>query len=42
MMLTWNDYNESYFEPVDDYKKYPNGTARRRAVGINRLPGWMS
>ena len=27
MLLTWNDYNESYIEPVDDYKKYPNGTA---------------
>jgi glucan endo-1,3-alpha-glucosidase len=26
MMLTWNDYNESYIEPVDDYKKYFNGT----------------
>jgi glucan endo-1,3-alpha-glucosidase len=26
MLLTWNDYNESYIEPIDDYKKYPNGT----------------
>lgn len=26
MMLTWNDYNESYIEPVDDYKKYDNGS----------------
>jgi len=28
IMLTWNDYNESYIEPVDDYKKYPNGTSQ--------------
>ena len=28
IMLTWNDYNESYMEPVDDYRKYPNGTAQ--------------
>ena len=27
MLLTWNDYNESYIEPVDDYKNYPNGTS---------------
>ncbi len=27
MLLTWNDYNESYIEPIDDYKKYPNGTS---------------
>jgi len=28
MMLTWNDYNESYMEPIDDYKRYPNGTGQ--------------
>lgn len=27
MMVTWNDFNESYIEPIDDYKKYRNGTA---------------
>lgn len=26
MMLTWNDYNESYIIPVDDLHKYRNGT----------------
>ncbi|HEY3329776.1 MAG TPA: endo-1,3-alpha-glucanase family glycosylhydrolase [Capsulimonadaceae bacterium] len=33
MMLTWNDYNESYIEPIDDYKKYPNGTAQGAPLG---------
>ena len=28
MMLTWNDYNESYFLPVDDLRKFHNGTAQ--------------
>ncbi|WPJ96717.1 endo-1,3-alpha-glucanase family glycosylhydrolase [Coraliomargarita algicola] len=28
MMLTWNDYNESYFMPVDDLRKYRNGTGQ--------------
>jgi glucan endo-1,3-alpha-glucosidase len=28
MLLTWNDYNESYITPVDDYRKYPNGTGQ--------------
>ncbi len=33
MMLTWNDYNESYIEPIDDYKKYSNGTAQGAPLG---------
>lgn len=33
MLLTWNDYNESYIEPVDDYKKYRNGTASGAPLG---------
>jgi len=43
MMLTWNDYNESYMEPVDDYKKYPNGTTNaplgwyKSIVGLDEL-----
>lgn len=28
MLLTWNDYNESYICPIDDYRKYPNGTSK--------------
>jgi hypothetical protein len=28
MMLTWNDYNESYLTPVDDLRKFRNGTAQ--------------
>ena len=27
MILTWNDFNESYIEPIDDYKNYPNGAS---------------
>lgn len=44
MILTWNDYNESYIEPIDDYKKYPNGTASgaplgwyKRMIGLDEL-----
>jgi glucan endo-1,3-alpha-glucosidase len=33
MLLTWNDVNESYMEPVDDYKKYKNGTASGAPLG---------
>lgn len=28
MLLTWNDYNESYIVPVDDLRRYRNGTAQ--------------
>ncbi|HEY3328853.1 MAG TPA: endo-1,3-alpha-glucanase family glycosylhydrolase [Capsulimonadaceae bacterium] len=33
MLLTWNDYNESYMEPIDDYKKYKNGTLQSAHLG---------
>jgi len=33
IMVTWNDYNESYIEPVDDYRKYKNGTADGAPLG---------
>ncbi|HEY3329777.1 MAG TPA: endo-1,3-alpha-glucanase family glycosylhydrolase [Capsulimonadaceae bacterium] len=33
MMLTWNDYNESYIAPVDDYRKYRNNTAYVAPLG---------
>ena len=33
MLLTWNDFNESYMEPIDDYHKYKNGTAQGAPFG---------
>lgn len=43
MILTWNDYNESYILPIDDYRKYKNDTAEaplgwyKSMVGLNEL-----
>ena len=33
IMLTWNDFNESYVQPVDDYRKYANGTGQKIPLG---------
>ncbi len=33
MILTWNDCNESYIEPVDDYRNYTNGTPKGAPFG---------